>query len=63
MEDRTVDYLEERRQFDGRLPRKEREREGGKKNPFKLALKVHPGAMEHDRLPPRRLPEVRQRAV
>lgn len=64
MEDPTVDYLEERRQSDGRLPRKEREREGGReKDPCKLALKVHPGAMEHDRLPPRRLPEVRQRAV
>lgn len=60
---RTVDYLKQRRQSGRKLPRKEREQEEGKKKPCKLALKVHPEAMEHDRLLPRRLPKVRQRAV
>lgn len=42
MEDRTVEYLEERHQSDGRLPRKAREREGGEKIPANWLSKSIP---------------------
>lgn len=46
----TVDCLEQRCQSGRKLPRKKRKREGGR-NPYALALKVHPGAVERDQLP------------
>lgn len=42
MEDRTVEYLEERHQSNGRLPRKAREREGGEKIPANWLSKSIP---------------------
>lgn len=62
MEYYTVDYLKAASSVRQQAA-KERERLGEMGKMCKLALKIHPGAMEHDRLPPRRLPEVRQRAV